>query len=147
MINRELLAPCGLYCGVCGILSASRDHNEKLKGKLAAAYGLKPEQIQCSGCLSNSLFTYCRVCAIRKCSRDRNLEGCHLCKDFPCAHVHNYPFAEAREKILAAVPEWRELGTAKFVEQQEKKWQCPKCSTPLFRGARRCHNCKELLPV
>ena len=23
MINQELLAPCGLYCGVCGIYCAS----------------------------------------------------------------------------------------------------------------------------
>jgi len=30
-MNAELLAPCGLYCGVCGIYMASRDNNQKLK--------------------------------------------------------------------------------------------------------------------
>jgi len=31
-IHKEWLAPCGLYCGVCGILMATRDNNEKFKG-------------------------------------------------------------------------------------------------------------------
>jgi len=30
-IHGEWLAPCGLYCGVCGILMATRDNNEKFK--------------------------------------------------------------------------------------------------------------------
>jgi hypothetical protein len=31
---------------------ASRDDNQKLKDKLANAYGVTPEQISCKGCLS-----------------------------------------------------------------------------------------------
>ena len=26
-MNTELLAPCGLYCGVCGVYMASRENN------------------------------------------------------------------------------------------------------------------------
>ena len=33
-INREWLAPCGLYCGVCGIMIAHRDDNLKFKERL-----------------------------------------------------------------------------------------------------------------
>ena len=29
--NKELMAPCGLYCGTCSIYIATRDNNEKLK--------------------------------------------------------------------------------------------------------------------
>ena len=36
-MNTELLAPCGLYCRVCGVYLASRDNNQKFKGKLANA--------------------------------------------------------------------------------------------------------------
>ena len=28
-INSNLLAPCGLYCGVCGVYYATRDKNNK----------------------------------------------------------------------------------------------------------------------
>lgn len=30
--NKDLMAPCGLYCGVCAIYMATRDGNEQLKG-------------------------------------------------------------------------------------------------------------------
>jgi len=40
----KLVAPCGMYCGVCGVYTANRDNNQKLKDKLANAYGVTPEQ-------------------------------------------------------------------------------------------------------
>ena len=57
-MNTGLLAPCGLYCGVCGVYIASGDNNQKLKDKLANAYGVTPEQIVFKGCLSNERFVY-----------------------------------------------------------------------------------------
>ena len=57
-MNTDLLAPCGQYCGVCGIYIASRDNNQKLKDKLANAYGVTPGKIVCKGCLSNERFVY-----------------------------------------------------------------------------------------
>ena len=53
-VNPELLAPCGLYCGVCSIYRADKQKNEKLKQKLAKAYWCKLEEIECDGCLSKN---------------------------------------------------------------------------------------------
>ena len=33
MVDERLLAPCGLYCGVCGVMFATRDGNEKFREK------------------------------------------------------------------------------------------------------------------
>jgi len=33
-INPDFLAPCGLYCGVCAVLYATRENNVKFKEKL-----------------------------------------------------------------------------------------------------------------
>ncbi|MBF0399038.1 MAG: DUF3795 domain-containing protein, partial [Desulfobacterales bacterium] len=33
--NKNLMAPCGLYCGLCGIYIATRDKNEKFKTIMA----------------------------------------------------------------------------------------------------------------
>ena len=35
-IDNALLSPCGLYCGVCGILIAHRENNQKFKERLCA---------------------------------------------------------------------------------------------------------------
>ena len=73
MTNRELVAPCGLYCGVCGVYQATVNDNQKLREKLAAAYGMPAEKLVCRGCLSDTVFLYCRECPIKKCAGDNNV--------------------------------------------------------------------------
>ena len=140
--GKELLAPCGLYCGVCGILIAHRDGNEKFKERLGTVYGVKPEDLVCEGCLSETVFGYCRVCPIKSCTQERGYEGCHQCAEFPCAHIANFPMAAGKKAILRAIPQWRELGTEKWVESELARYHCPACGHELFRGAKRCRHCK-----
>jgi predicted RNA-binding Zn-ribbon protein involved in translation (DUF1610 family) len=44
--------------------------------------------------------------------------------------------------ILRAVPHWRQVGTAKWVHDEEARYHCPNCGNQLFRGAKRCNQCK-----
>jgi len=144
-MEKELLSPCGMYCGVCGIYMASRDKNKKLKEKLAKAYGLIPEQIDCKGCLSNDRFVYCQTCGIRSCVMEKNYEGCHQCEEFPCQLVDDFPVPVGKKVILRSIPSRKKLGTEKWVENEENRYTCPHCSHLLFRGARRCGSCKALV--
>jgi hypothetical protein len=145
-IKKELLAPCGLYCGVCSIYMAHRDNNIKFKEKLLPVYkafARDTSDIACTGCLSDGIvFPVCRVCAIKKCNRERGFEGCHECNDFPCKFIENFPIRVGKKVIQRAIPFWRERGTEKFVEEEEKRYHCPGCNNPLFRGAKRCNKCK-----
>lgn len=148
-IKKEWLSPCGLYCGVCGILIADRDRNQKFKERLATVYGVKPEHIKCEGCLAaeDQVFGYCKVCPIKTCTRERGYEGCHQCGEFPCAHIESFPMPVGKRVMLRAVPEWREWGTEKWVAAEEKRYHCPACGSPLFRGAKRCRECREPVDV
>jgi hypothetical protein len=51
--NKDLMAPCGLYCGACGIYIATRDENEKFKGVMGRLYGTEPEETECCGCMQS----------------------------------------------------------------------------------------------
>ncbi len=146
-MNEELLAPCGLYCGVCGVFLASRDNNQRLKERLAPAYGVSPEQIECKGCLSGDRFAYCESCSIRSCVSTKNYEGCHECEEFPCGLIQDFPVPTGKNVMLRAVPSRRELGTERWVEQEETRYICPHCGSKLFRGSRRCRSCKEPVNV
>jgi len=146
-MNTDLLAPCGLYCGVCGVYMASRDNNQKLKEKLANAYGVTPEQVECKGCLSDTKFVYCEACSIRSCTQEKKYAGCHECDDFPCKLIDDFPVPVGKKVILRSVPDRRSLGTEKWVDEEKKRYCCPQCNDQLFRGARRCGNCKELLEI
>ena len=143
MINKDVLAPCGLYCGVCGILMAHRDNNSKFKEILAGFYGVSPDEIACKGCLSDERFKFCEECQIRSCTEGKNYEGCHQCGDFPCDLIENFPVPVGKKVILRSIPARRELGTEKWVQQEEMRYHCPQCGSELFRGAKRCRNCKE----
>ncbi len=142
MVNRELLAPCGLYCGVCGVYIAHRDNNMKFKEILAGFYGVPVESLSCEGCLSSELSGFCSQCLIRDCTRKKEVEGCHECDDFPCDYIKNFPVPVGKKVILRTIPQWREMGTEKWVEAEQKRYLCPECGYSLFRGAKQCRNCK-----
>lgn len=143
MVNKEWLALCGMYCGVCGVMIAHRDNNEKFKERLSTVYGCSPEDIVCEGCLSNVRFKFCEACPISTCNSEKSYEGCHECGDFPCEHIESFSYPVGKKVILRSVPTRRELGTEKWVELEEERYHCPHCGSVLFRGSKRCRNCKE----
>ncbi len=146
-INKNLLAPCGLYCGVCAIHIADKNNNLKFKEKLVDVY--KPfsksiDDIKCTGCLSenqDSIFGYCQSCPIRDCVQKKGYNSCYQCNDFPCKFIDRFPVPVGKKVILRAIPRWKEIGTEKWVEEEEKRYHCPECNNSLFRGAKRCNKC------
>ena len=145
MYNRELVSPCGLYCGLCGIRKAASENDVVMKEKLAKVYGLKPEDITCRGCRAeDNVFMYCRVCPIKSCADEKRFEGCYQCGQFPCDKIESFPFAEAKQNILRTVPRWRELGTEAWIKEEEALFTCKSCGTALFRGAKKCRNCNTI---
>jgi hypothetical protein len=149
-IRKEFLSPCGLYCGVCGVYYATRDNNEKFLQKLLGVYqskipgieSLTTEDLKCDGCLSGRTSIFCSACAMRDCTQKKGFTGCHECDEFPCSHIEQFPMPVGKKVILRAIPYWREHGTEKWVRDEETRYDCPKCGHRLFRGAKRCNECK-----
>ncbi|MBN1498308.1 MAG: DUF3795 domain-containing protein [Spirochaetes bacterium] len=147
-MDKQLAAPCGLYCGACGVYIATQENNEKLREKFAGAFGVTPAQAHCAGCLSDdpeSIFLYCRVCPIKSCTKEKKIEGCFQCDEFPCAKIEAFPIAEGKKVILRSVPRWREIGTERWLAEEAARYSCPSCHVSLYRGARFCRNCKTPL--
>ena len=160
-INPAFVSPCGLYCGVCAIHMADRDNNIKFKEALVKVYqgkmegkgelpdsaSLTVEDIRCKGCLSDDRFLYCQRCAIRDCVEEKGFTGCHECDAFPCRHIEEFPMTVGKKVILRAIPYWREVGTERWIEDEEERYTCPTCGQKLFRGAQRCNQCKTTLDL
>lgn len=147
MARKELLAACGLYCGVCGVLIAHRDGNTKLKERLCTVYGCTPEEIVCEGCFSGVRFKYCVSCPIRACADEKGIDGCHQCDDFPCMYIENFPIAVGKKVILRATPNRRAITDEQWAEEEEKRYRCPSCGYQAFRGVKRCRSCGEQLDL
>ncbi|MBM3167121.1 MAG: DUF3795 domain-containing protein [Chloroflexi bacterium] len=145
--KKALAAPCGMYCGVCGVYIATRDNNQKFKERLTTVYGVPVEDIHCRGCLSGDTWFLCKQCDIKSCCQKKGYEGCHQCNDFPCKYINDFAFPVGKRVIMRAIPTWRELGTEKWMEEEERRYICPHCGSNLFRGAKRCRNCSQPVDV
>ncbi len=97
----QIISHCGIICSECPCYIATQTNDDIKRKETAELFSemlkmdIKPDNINCNGCLNpdNKLFN--QGCEIRKCSIKRNLTNCAYCNDFPCdmliIHTDNIP--------------------------------------------------------
>jgi hypothetical protein len=121
-LNAKLIAPCGMNCGIC-------------KGYLR-------EKNKCPGCreMSKNKPEYCRKCIIMHCEilKKNNMKFCSdKCKKFPCTRLKNLDKRYKNKyhmSMLENLLNIKKNGIRKFVDNEQKRWKCPKCE-----GIVTCH--------
>jgi hypothetical protein len=126
-MQEELIAPCGMNCGICS-------------SYLARHYDIKSRGIRmpyCAGCRPRD-----KQCAFlkKKCSLLLNgeVKYCFECRDYPCERLVKL---DARYKVryhmsmIENLNRLKEKGLEELLESETKKWSCPKCG-----GVISCHN-------
>ncbi len=107
MYNMEkgLLTPCGLYCGLCEYYTG-----EKVP--------------RCSGCSTQQGHPFWGDCELFKCANEGEVEHCGKCKDFPCAlFVNQYDPEQGQESAFTRVGLLiyrKKAGKDKYVEMVKK---------------------------
>jgi len=88
----QMTAPCGLDCFNCPMYLANE--NEKLRNIIAERLNLAPEKAVCGGCRNeNGTIAFLNMtepCSTYQCSKDRGINFCYDCSEFPCDHLHPY---------------------------------------------------------
>ena len=127
MINKALIAPCGMNCSICSAYLA-KINSLKEKG-IGRSY--------CAGCRPAD-----KKCAFLKKKCDLLLNGiieyCFQCKDFPCArlkHLDKRYRTNYRMSMIENLNFIKANGILKFLKLEEKRWKCEQCG-----GAICCHN-------
>lgn len=153
--NKALMAPCGLYCGTCGIYIATRDGNDKFKATMGNLYGTTPQETECLGCMQpdppEKLYGYCKSCQIRDCVKGKGYYSCHQCREWPCGLIEDFRLATGLRVMKRTIPIWRscvaelgdEKGSIEWARSELERYHCSACGKPLFRGAQRCRSCKK----
>ncbi len=123
-----LIAPCGINCSVC------RAHQR--------------ERNPCPGCRApDASKPKTRViCKIKTCQtlRQRTLEFCSACEQFPCAPVlhldkrYRTKYAASPVENLLTI---KKIGLEKFVRKEARKWACPRCGETLCMHDPECPSC------
>lgn len=111
-------APCGLYCGTCGVYITHRDGNTKFRDVAVTLYDSKSEETVLDACNKTPelLYGFCMFCPSRNCDRSKGYYSCHQNADFPWDLVERFPIPVGRPVMKRA-----------------------------FRGATRCRSCRREL--
>ena len=133
-------APCGIYCGACETLHAFREGRLEEHAKLC---GEDPALLKCAGCKTDVNATYCVGCHFRDCSRDKGIEFCFECEDFPCAKLVAFRNDECphHSSVLKNLETIREKGVDEWLKEQEKRWSCPECGKGFTWYDSKCEAC------
>ena len=120
---------CGLYCGACPMLLGTKAGTE---------------QNACRGCKSDQNPEWCLNCGLKACAREKGLEFCYACADYPCEKLEGF-------KTSAEYPYHREVydymkiiekeGKAVWLEKMKVRWSCPTCKAEASWWDPACKKC------
>ncbi len=129
---------CGLYCGSCASYLATK------RGEL----GKRPHEESCRGCKSDTLGTWCAQCPLKACARQKGLEFCIQCKEFPCAQLEgfkndpNYPY---HGEVYDSMAIFAKEGKDRWLSEMKKRWSCPQCGREASWWDMTCGECGRAL--
>lgn len=105
-------AYCGLYCEACPTY-------------IATANGEDTEE-KCKGCKSDTLGTWCAMCNLKACAKEKGHEFCYECSDYPCQDLitfkedTDYPYHDDVLEHLAMI---KDVGEEKWREVMDQKYR------------------------
>ena len=126
-MKEELIAPCGMNCGVC-ISYLAKENDLKKKGF---------HRKYCEGCIprgENCVFMRDHCETVGK----GLVRFCYECPDFPCKRLKQLDKRYRTKYHLSMIENLKaikENGVEEFLKKEEEKWRCPKCG-----GTICCHN-------
>jgi len=129
---------CGLYCGNCPIFRARRDGHVEFLEFLANTIGV--DEVSCDGCRSENCWS--GDCYFKKCARERGVDFCSECPDYPCPQLLEFSeMASHRRVILENLEKIREVGWRRWIEEEDRKWRCPFCGSKVSFYNVKCPSC------
>jgi hypothetical protein len=132
-VNPDLIAPCGMNCAICSRYLALKNDVRSKGVRMAYCTGCRPRNRNCAflkkRCpkLSNGEVTFCFECNNFPCGRLKTLDARYKAR-YRMSMIKNLSFI-------------KENGIAKFLEEQEKTWKCPKCGEMICCHNGICFNC------
>jgi len=113
-MHRELIAPCGMNCGIC--MAYLREKNK------------------CPGCRGIDITKPVTVarCKIKNCvtfQKDKS-KYCFQCDEFPCVnlkHLDKRYRTRYSMSMIENLENIREFGIRRFVRNEKVRWACSEC--------------------
>lgn len=135
----QLLAPCGMDCGVCSAYLAYANQIPRKRG----------EVIHCEGCRARGKHcAYLKGHCVRLASGQVNF--CFECPKYPCERLKHLD-ERYRKRYTMSLIENLELikkaGVQALIENQQARYNCPTCGQLRSVHNQRCFACEKALSL
>jgi hypothetical protein len=126
----EMIAPCGMNCGLC--------------------IGHLREKKPCGGCFrkdDDNKPNVCRSCSIINCEYLAETKSgfCFECPKYPCQRLKNLDKSYRSKYGMSMLENLlfiKEKGLAEFLESEHQKWTCSNCGSTLSVHRDHCLKCE-----
>ena len=137
MSEKNLAAPCGVYCGACRSYLL-------LKKDIIEERGYKSG---CNGCrIRNKKCSYIkRDCAL---IRKNEIEFCYECDAFPCSNLKKLDDMYSKRYGVSQIKNLKrlkEVGFEQWIQEKEKLYRCPECGGEICVHDAECYDCGNKL--
>jgi hypothetical protein len=125
--EKRFAAACGLFCPGCSLYIGTQEDPARLE-LMAVQFNLPVEQLQCDGCRAERRGFYCQQCKMISCTKDKGIEFCIECDEYPCAELEAFQ-AEMPHRInlwddLARI---KDVGYEAWFQEMVDRYACPEC--------------------
>ena len=133
MVDNNLAAPCGIYCGACRqYLLWKKDLLEERGYKMG-----------CKGCrIRNKNCAFIR----RDCPtlKKKELDYCYECEQFPCQKLQKID-SQYQERysvnLVENLKRIEEIGVEQWLQEQKRLYTCPECGGEICVHDAECYDC------
>jgi len=133
-MKEELIAPCGMNCGLC-VSYLAMENDLKKKGF---------SKVYCEGCLARGknclhMGDGCEVLG------KGLVRFCYECRDYPCKRLKSLDKryrTKYHMSMLENLRDIKEHSIEDFLRKEEGKWRCPDCGNTICCHNGLCLNCK-----
>ena len=128
----ELIAPCGMNCGICKAYIAYTHRIPRQRGRVTYCAGCRPRAKNC----------YIK----RNCKKltSRQVQYCFECDAMPCKNLNHLDTRYRERYGMSMVENLKMLkaeGMDEFLKKQEEKYRCPNCGDVVCVHDGKCYNC------
>jgi hypothetical protein len=134
--DRNLIAPCGMNCGICSAYLAYSRNIPRKRGKIIHCIGCRPRNKQCA-----FLKGYCTRL------NNGEVQFCFECNDFPCYRLSRLDQRYKEKYGMSMIENLNEIknsGIDKFLKDQREKYRCPECGGVICIHNKKCYDCEKI---
>ncbi len=128
----ELIAPCGMNCGICRAYNAYIHGVPTKRGKVTHCAGCRPRAKKCY--------------VIRACPklRKNQIQSCSECDMMPCEKLRHLDKRYREHYDMSMVENIKTIktkGMTEFLAEQAEKYSCPNCGEVVCVHYGKCYSC------